>query len=699
MGDVQSKAHDIRDAIMDWLGFTHDAVNDTWKLKDGYTNFEKIVDALKFMSAWKLSSSLLKLLTGKGLFATLFGSKAGAGIVGGTTASKGLAASVFGTSSTLGITKLFDETGQVSGLAYHNGFWGKVASLSDTVGIWLMDKFPKLFGGLKGFEDIGNFSKVTAILTPILHTIDLVSNSEFFRRGLGAIFNISWQTISTVGGGVIDVIKGLSVSIDNVLSPLGLFSSDLGMVATGVGLLATGNPLGALVLGFEAVTLAVRGFGWLMSDAVDEVDLFHELSSQTKAKVEPFIDSVNELEASIQLIDYGNLVISDDIVTDIKGKVETISQTLINELDMDKNDALNKLNPIKNLYTEEEFAEVLTKVEGFYDDQKTKVTFGEDRINELVATARTQGRELQEHELAEINRITKDMLDTGIRHLSENETEALVIKERLKQNKERLTVEEAQNILKQSKELKEKSIQDAEDQYNGVLTAAVLLKEAGAINEEEYDAMVQNAEEAKNEQIEKATETYEQIKEETRIGMGNLANTIDFESGAIKTKWDMFMSGLYEITAGWGASITSWLDGIRASFGLVKVDAEAMANRQNQWYKPQPYNTNQTRYGGPRGYANGGFVSSGEIFMANENGKAEMIGRFGRTTAVANNEQIVAGISQGVYNAVVQANKGGNQPINITLPVNVGGTRVGTELIRYLRNTQEETGEYILAFD
>ena len=47
----------------------------------------------------------------------------------------------------------------------------------------------------------------------------------------------------------------------------------------------------------------------------------------------------------------------------------------------------------------------------------------------------------------------------------------------------------------------------------------------------------------------------------------------------------------------------------------------------------------------------GGLVDSGDMFVANENGIPEMIGRFGNQTGVANTDQIVAGISKGVADA------------------------------------------------
>lgn len=49
-------------------------------------------------------------------------------------------------------------------------------------------------------------------------------------------------------------------------------------------------------------------------------------------------------------------------------------------------------------------------------------------------------------------------------------------------------------------------------------------------------------------------------------------------------------------------------------------------------------------------YAEGGFPEQGQMFIANEAG-AEMVGSIGRRTAVANNDQIVAGIAGGVAEA------------------------------------------------
>lgn len=87
-----------------------------------------------------------------------------------------------------------------------------------------------------------------------------------------------------------------------------------------------------------------------------------------------------------------------------------------------------------------------------------------------------------------------------------------------------------------------------------------------------------------------------------------------------------------------------------------------------------------------RGFANGGYPASGEMFIARENGIPEMVGSIGGRTAVANNDQIVEAVSVGVYNAVVDAmsRSGGNKQPTI---VQINGREV-------FRAVQDESSSY-----
>ena len=80
-------------------------------------------------------------------------------------------------------------------------------------------------------------------------------------------------------------------------------------------------------------------------------------------------------------------------------------------------------------------------------------------------------------------------------------------------------------------------------------------------------------------------------------------------------------------------------------------------------------------------YASGGFPKTGEMFMANEAGP-ELVGKMGNKTTVANQQQIIAGIEQGVYKAVMaafsmqSAKNGKSQNETPTFNIYVGGRKV-----------------------
>ena len=75
-------------------------------------------------------------------------------------------------------------------------------------------------------------------------------------------------------------------------------------------------------------------------------------------------------------------------------------------------------------------------------------------------------------------------------------------------------------------------------------------------------------------------------------------------------------------------------------------------------------------------YANGGFPDAGQLFIAREDG-AEMVGTMGGRTAVANNDQIVEGIRQGVFEAVSAAMSGGSNDVNVKVYLDSREIKIG----------------------
>ena len=90
-------------------------------------------------------------------------------------------------------------------------------------------------------------------------------------------------------------------------------------------------------------------------------------------------------------------------------------------------------------------------------------------------------------------------------------------------------------------------------------------------------------------------------------------------------------------------TINNFIYGLNSVVDIVNKIPGVSIGRINPLYLPR--------------FANGGFPSTGEFFLARESGP-EMVGRIGNKTTVANNDQIVSGIQQGVYNAMINAQVG-----------------------------------------
>lgn len=90
-------------------------------------------------------------------------------------------------------------------------------------------------------------------------------------------------------------------------------------------------------------------------------------------------------------------------------------------------------------------------------------------------------------------------------------------------------------------------------------------------------------------------------------------------------------------------------------------------------------------------YASGGFPNTGSLFVAGEAGP-EMVGTIGGSTAVANNEDIVSAVSQGVASAVASV-LGGNGT-NVTVVLEGDANKLFRVVQNQARNYARQTGSY-----
>lgn len=138
------------------------------------------------------------------------------------------------------------------------------------------------------------------------------------------------------------------------------------------------------------------------------------------------------------------------------------------------------------------------------------------------------------------------------------------------------------------------------------------------------------------------------------------------------------------IKSGW-TSVKSWLGSLNFNIGFklpkigVNWGSKTFAGFKISY--PTGFYT----------YAKGGFPDIGELFIAREAGP-EMVGKIGNKTSVANNEQIVEAVSEGVYSAVLAAMRAsennGAQAVNVYLD--------GRQITNAVERRQHERGASLM---
>ncbi|MEG1476457.1 MAG: hypothetical protein RSC38_01860, partial [Oscillospiraceae bacterium] len=495
-------------------------------------------------------------------------------------------------------------------------------------------------------------------------------------------------------------------------------------------------PFATAVLIFEGLFVAIRAIGYGASDALEAVDLFSDdISETTKSKVAPFVEQMRGLEDVMKSIEWTGTIIDDALVEDVKVKTAAIRDTIVNELDSDKNEALATLEPLKAALSAEAYAKLVADNKAYYEGMVTQITDSEAEINSIMATAKAENRTLTQEEANKINEIQANMKDNGVLHLSETEEEYRTIMRRMADNSERVSLEQASEIIKNAKKTRDEAISSAHTQYTKVEMEAERMYDVGAINYEQYADIMEAAEKTKDKAIDDANTQYSTIEETAKTKLGETAKFIDSESGEIRSKWSVFCTDFADNwTTGWNLikqtasdklkEIEEWFNttvkplftkdfwvakfkGIADGFKEICKNAInsgiTLFNTFISWINEKmKFSWDGIKIAGrtivnagsiqlftipdiPM-FAMGGFPEDG-LFMANHN---ELVGSFSNgRTAVANNDQITSGIEQAVYRAMMSVmSQQQERPIlvNANVAVDLDGQVVGRSVDAYNQN-------------
>lgn len=588
--------------------------------------------------------------------------------------------------------------------------WAKLflGTLGLLLGVKGIIGISKAFGAIKTAWDIVKGLKIFSWIKDIGFAFEAVtSGAATFGEGLSLVFGELGSALLTVGAVVFGVIAPIASII--------LFITEMKKGVTDL--------TGATDLFSDTVSFNLLG---IVPMAFKKIDT--SISETTKQAVEPFIEKINQLGSTIFDLELGDIVTQED-VNNVKTQTGAIANELQTNLIAKTDSMKEQLNNVELFPDISKREKYLAELDNSLKAEQEKISGYEQQINTIVETAANENRNLTESERHQINEIQRQMGETGITILSDNQKEALVLKGRFNEKYGDMTTEQLMDTVKQAKTLKDKTIAEAQEEYDKkVALAEEMRATVPGFSEEMYNEMIEDAQKNRDETIEEAEKAYQGIVDKIDEKYPEVSKTIDYETGEqkkglelagiwISEKWDGIITGIKDkfnelkekipqkieemkislrnkfkeildnITTTFTNAktkvmekITSIKDGIKEKIGEaidwlkdhfkfpdIKTPHFEWTTKPATGWVADILSALSLPTSLPKlnvsWYAKGGFPSTGQFFMARESGP-ELVGTIGNRTAVANNDQIISGISQGVYNAMVNAQVGTASGVN-----------------------------------
>lgn len=410
---------------------------------------------------------------------------------------------------------------------------------------------------IKGFSDqVSQAKENLEKLIPIIKNVALVAGT------IWAGFKIA----SIVKGvkGIIGWLAGLVLKFSASEMAVGAFVK----VAT-----VMSNPI---VAGVTVATVALAGLiAKGFQPAIKSADIFGDgISDVTKRKLEPFMDTLEQVDQQLLGFEVCDQIITQEDVNGLQLKLTQLTDSILNELDADRNQALADLSLLENVLTEEEYQELIARNTAMYDELEADTQQAHDRILEITQQASNEKRDLTEAEVQEISELRRQMLDTAINCMSEEASETEIIRQRIKDNTLATSLESASGVIQNAIKARDEAIAKAQEQYDGVVDEATKMLLAGEINEEEYQKIIDSAEEARELTIQEAKDQFKGIYDACAEKFPEVTKFINEENGKIKNnfqvKWDEIKEKWRETLAWFNEKVADFKNWCNSMTAVVK---------------------------------------------------------------------------------------------------------------------------------
>ncbi|MCM3211672.1 phage tail tape measure protein [Bacillus licheniformis] len=318
----------------------------------------------------------------------------------------------------------------------------------------------------------------------------------------------------------------------------------------GVGLGLLGGPVGLAVTGVTLLTEAGTKYYDNLKKRVlpSTIDFGEGVSKATAKAVNAYEDMNIKVTAKLNTLRATNTKITKDIADDVTKQFTEMGNSLKKGFQTSADSATKVLQEFyasNDKTSDKEAAKILNKIKNGNDKKQKEIQGYVDRVNEIYRTAAEENRKTTAKENREIAEIQGKMLAQMETALTRSKDEQIKISRKLKEESSNLSAKQAAAVVKNSNKAKEKTIKAAEKQRDSVIAAAddqYYVK--GTISKKEHDDTVGKAKSQAKKTIKQAEKTHKGVVKEAKLQAYGHIDQVDFETGEVLGKWDIFVLDL-----------------------------------------------------------------------------------------------------------------------------------------------------------
>lgn len=666
--DVQMKATKIRDAIMDWLGFTKEIDSETgkvsFKLKDGLQRIHLIAAAIGLLTGIKIINGIKGLITGTSRLGRLLGT-------GGLYKT---------------LTKLIEPIkvlGAKDGLKYI--FLDAKSSIAKFLPV--ATKVTVVIGGIVSAIMGANglyksFKKMT-------------KESEYggkeYKNYLKSLLALEAGAIAVgavLGGGLGAAIGGIAGVVIAATAVWKGYDDAMTDIAK--------NEL------FGTINISMEEWNKILKNSTINIENFGSKLEKLRGNLENYNSSFESSASSLDLYGYKFGVlgqkISEEDAPKILGAITDMGEQSTKIIEESTNYSLEIWGSTfaqMSTLTDEEEGNILNSILNYGNQQKSEIANAQKNITSTYENAINTRGYLTDEEYKYISEQLNKIRQLTETEMTKNQANIEYYKSVFAEKNQKLDEESYKNFSKALQGYKKEQLDIIEENYKTQLQEAKYYYDQGAISEEQYQGMLKTANKKRKDDTKTLRKDLNDIQKNVYKDLAERYKEIETATDKTSKKQKKIIEGIFK-------DINIDSSDIVRKFGSVGDEAGKMCakniakgiNSGNLKFSIDSKNVKGTAGELPLSvtarwnYAQGGLPPVGQIFVANERGP-ELVGNIGGQSFVANQNQMMDLLDRKIGNA---QNNSKPQVFNIYLDSN---HKIGTYTLEQLQDMAKTNGKPI----